>query len=165
MSKCPEVDPELTLPSGCQLVKINLPRSVLNSILRPPASNSSGNDSPDEISLVDVNDFASSSSLNRGSMYGEEDEEEEEKELVMDGLSESTRFTTNVALDAAYSERLVIGENDSALDLMDGNGELEPCSVYVQRNSHLKIVMLGSSTQSEPYQLENILRIVSVTDR
>jgi hypothetical protein len=167
------VNSELTLPSGCQLVKINIPKSLLNSLsstahLTRPTAGTDDDDHDDDLSMVDVNELMSNSFIINDPAANNEEEEAEE-ELVMDGLPKHTRFTTNVAIET-LSERLATAivedtSDDFFFDNDSGNNgdSLEQIAVYVQKNSHLKLVLLSRATQSEHYRLNNILPIVSVS--
>jgi hypothetical protein len=151
MSKCPPVSAELTLPSGCQLVKINLPKWLLDSIKSNDANQAASDhdsDSDEDLSVIDL----------PPGLF----DDHEDHELVMDGLPDAARFTTSVrAPQTLAAERLA--EPDASHDphAEDSLEPDEPLALYMQKNSHLKLVMLASSTRHETHQLENVLRIVS----
>lgn len=136
------------LPSGCYLLKIHLPKRLLNRLLKEASSNLNTSDSSSETdSILEETNKASS-----------------EGDLTMDVLPESTRFTTTVSINSfGLENNSSLNENDC---IEDDPGEaledLHQVTLYVQKNSRLKLVLLSLETSKEQFELESTIRIVII---
>lgn len=161
MEKCEPVNENLILPSGCFLVKVNLSKRFLSFIQNESGKNSAINDSDENSSLLDESDVISNSDETKSIS----------SELTMDILPESTRFTTSVALNSLkdLDEYSSSAGNFGEFDLDDDDDEegfdadkLAQVTVYVQKNSRLKMILLSTEILKDKYTVEKTIGIVKI---
>jgi len=183
LENCAPVKEDLVLPSGCHLVKINVSKRLLDRLTIDSLNSTSSAKKRNAFLSTPINDFDDrnendtdkldesfsfeSSSRNKQSISrdGRESQNSFDDDLVMDVLPETTRFTTMVPINKInldlidQDERLNI--NDEYDDL-DGLQQMEKITMYVQKNSRLKLVLLSldSASSKEIYQIDNLIRNV-----
>ena len=143
LDKCERVNDSLSLPSGCFLVKVYLPKRLLNRLIN------------ESTEFNRVYTQSSSESIDKLT----EEIAEEESDLVMDILPETTRFHTTVSISSIQNELQTDILQDTS-EFYENDTEQE-IAVYVQKNSRLKLVLISLDTNKEQYEHENIIRIVS----
>ena len=113
--------------------------------------------------LEEATDDENFSFFDTGDMIGLSGDDE----LTMEPLPEKMRFRSILPVKEIFDEctkwdtDLVVEDIDD--DFAESSDEsLCSISIYVQRNSRLKLALLLSSTHKEQYQQDNILRIVII---
>ena len=105
---------------------------------------------------------------------GRESHNSLDDDLVMDVLPETTRFTTMVPINKInldfieQEDRSNINDEYDEMDDCNGGGgggveyRMEQLTMYVQKNSRLKLVLLSldSASSKEIYQIDNLIRNV-----
>lgn len=144
MEKCEPLNENLILPSGCNLVKINVSKRTLESLLNEAgvvslSSNQSTDDENDELEA--------SATVSGGN---------DSVELTMDVLPESIRFTTSMAL---------INHDDSnphnqSVAATDEDVSLNQLVAYVQKNSRLKMVLLSADIANTTFSIAIVYYII-----
>lgn len=152
----------MDLPSGCQLVQINLSTALLSQIMmkRDGGSNNTSSESSyvelDEEDLIEESDLIVEPLPSPLALTSLESMMSEEAEVTMDMLPETTRFVTSEYLNAN-----VASTDDEFLISSDSSRRI---TLYIQKNSRLKLVLLcmtsGSKQQQHQFKLDNIIRIV-----
>lgn len=153
-------DENLTLPSRCYLVKVNISNKLYNSLIREAnAINIS--------STLSNRVFNDSPELSQQSETNESDTES--NDLTMDLLPDSFRFTSTVSMRSASNmlDDLIAAEdeddqNDDEDDDDEENNYGNVLTMYVQTNSRLKLILLSLNSTEEPYQIDNTIRVVSL---
>ena len=174
MENCVTLNEELTLPSGCHLVKININKRLFDRLYNDSSSvhkistNENNSDNLDSDSIR----------LNEPCVVSRENDDEND-DLIMDILPETTRFTTTVSMSSidAFGIDLenTVQDDDLIEDDLDVNysPKLEHSSkqvvqttqqlaMYVQKNSRLKLVLLSVDMSKDKYEIDNLIRIVSI---
>lgn len=174
MENCVTLNEELTLPSGCHLVKINVNKRLFDRLY---------NDSP---SVHKINENSSdnldsdSIRLNESSAASRENDDEND-DLIMDTLPETTRFTTTISMSSIDAfgidlENTVQEDDLIDDDVVDHSPSLEhskqqqvqvqtqQLAMYVQKNSRLKLVLLSTDMSKDKYEIDNLIRIVSINN-
>ena len=140
MEKCEPLNENLILPSGCNLVKINVSKRTLESLLNDAGVVSlSSNQSTDE----DENDELEASATISGG--------NDSVELTMDVLPESTRFTTSMAL--IPNDDSNPHDHSVAAAAIDQDVSLNQLIAYVQKNSRLKMVLLSADIANTTFSI------------
>lgn len=143
MEKCEPLNENLILPSGCNLVKINVSKRTLESLLNDAgvvslSSNQSTDDENDELEA--------SATVSGGN---------DSVELTMDVLPESTRFTTSMALiphdDTNPNDHNIATDEDVSLNQL---------IAYVQKNSRLKMVLLSADIANTTFSIAIVYYII-----
>jgi hypothetical protein len=174
---CNEMRQDLTLPSGCYLVKINLTKCLYDRIcFQQQIKSNRLENSDDENRESDENESEQ--------MIQNEDEDNVSinNDLIMDLLPQSTRFTTTSTLGQLNEigidfNRLEDDLNDEDMNWNDQNDFIDTqqykiVNLYIQKNSRLRLVLMSNQVDSSSndndsegkkdiYQLDNFVRIVN----
>ena len=165
MEKCVPFNSNLTLPSRCYLVKVNVSTKLYNILIRE-ASNLTYSSLSNRTKDFTIND----TSINNNPQ-DRNDTDSESNDLEMDLLPESYRFTSDVSIRLASNifEDLLnddVNDNndDEENDDYDDNEENKygnALTMYVQTNSRLKLITLSANSDDEQFQIDNTIRVVS----
>ncbi len=178
MEKCNEMRKDLTLPSGCYLVNINLLKCLYDRICME--KNKTKLDNSDCLMEEDNNQEMIK--------FNEEGDDEEDSnsisnDLIMDVLPQSTRFTTTSTLDQLNEIGIDFNQFENDLNDDDTNWDdsidfnetqYKLINLYVQKNSRLRLVLLSNvidcssdieindiGNKKDIYHLDNFVRIVN----
>lgn len=187
MEQCSEMRKELTLPSGCYLVKISLLKCLYDRICyqqqfnKSKLENSDDDDDDDDNNEDEVNKRMMMMKLNQDD---DEDDASISNDLIMDVLPQSTRFTTTSTFDHLNEIGIDFNQLENDLndddmnwdDLIDYNeNQYKLINLYVQKNSRLRLVLLSNlittdssidekdqeNNKKDIYHLDNFVRIVN----
>lgn len=153
-------DENLTLPSRCYLVKVNISNKLYNSLIR-------------EANAINISSTLSNRVFNDSPELSQQSEtnnsDTESNDLTMDLLPDSFRFTSAVSMRSASNmlDDLIAAEdeddqNDDEDDDDEENNYGNVLTMYVQTNSRLKLILLSLNSTEEPYQIDNTIRVVSL---
>ncbi len=179
MENCAPVKEDLVLPSGCHLVKINVSKRLLDRLIFDSSNSMSSTRKRSALLSTPINDneyqyndddrFDESLSCERNkqsvSRNGRESQNSFDDDLVMDVLPDTTRFTTMISVNKINLDML---DQDDRLNINDefddaeSVTQMEKITMYVQKNSRLKLVLLSldSASSKEIYQIDNLIRNV-----
>ena len=179
MENCAPVKEELVLPSGCHLVKINVSKRLLDRLIFDSSNSALSTRKRSDFLSTPINDneyqnndddkfdeiLTYETNKQSVSRDGRDSQNSFDDDLVMDVLPDTTRFTTMISVNKINLDML---DQDDRLNINDefddveSVQQMEKITMYVQKNSRVKLVLLSldSASSKEIYQIDNLIRNV-----